>query len=221
MHTWPPRRSSAPKALPWLVLAVHLLGLLLVGQALRPHERGATAAAPRPLWLRLLPEPQRLAPAPAAQEARPRATTGPRPALADITTRRSSAPAASPSLTPTPPAEAITLPSTGLSTTARAPEPPASAPLDLRVPPSVRAAPPPAAAMARDDPRANTSRLGSEERMARTLGTDLTLRESVDPNGTRTFRRGTDCVVARPARESQLNPFNQSMHPTPRLVEKC
>ena len=120
-----------------------------------------------------------------------------------------------------PPAEPITAPLAEAPTAARAPEPPASTPLDLRVPPSVRQVPPPAAAMAREDPRANTSRLGSEERMARTLGTDLTLRESADPDGTRYFRRGRDCVVARPARESQLNPFNQGARPTPRLVEKC
>lgn len=38
------RRPRAPRALPWLVLAAHLVALLLVGQALRPHERGIARA---------------------------------------------------------------------------------------------------------------------------------------------------------------------------------
>lgn len=210
------RRPRAPRALAWLVLAAHLAGLVLVGQALRPHERGGTAAAPRPLWLRLLREPKSPAPAPASQESRPQRPAGLRPARIDIASPRPPIPAA-----PAPPAEAITLPPAERPTSARAPEPPASVPLDLRAPPSLRQAPPPAAAMARDDPRANTSRLGSEERMARTLGTDLTLRESADPDGTRYFRRGSDCVVARPARIGQLHPMDQAAHPTPRLVDKC
>ncbi len=212
MQQLPPRRPPAPKALPWLVLAAHVVALLLVGQALRPHERSSDAEPPRPLWLRLLPEPDRAAAAPRSSSTQP--ALPPRPPLPTRTN-------AAPPQAAAPPAEAITAPPAEAPTTARAPEPPASTPLDLRVPPSVRQAPPPAAAMAREDPRANTSRLGSEERMARTLGTDLTLRESFDPDGTRYFRRGRDCVVARPARESQLNPFNQGTQPTPRLVEKC
>jgi hypothetical protein len=201
--------------LPWLVLGAHLVALLLIGHALRPHERGRGGAAARPLWLRLLPEPKRPSPAPPPQEARPQAPAQTRPARTDTAAARPPAPS------PTPPAEAITLPAPEPSTSARAPQPAASAPLDLRLAPTRRQTPPPAAALARDDPRANTQRLSSEDRMAKTLGTDLTLRESVDPDGTRYFRRGNDCVVARPARESQLNPFNQGSRPTPRLVEKC
>lgn len=218
MQPLPPRRPPAPKALPWLVLAAHLLGLMLVGQALRPQARGDGSAVPRPLWLRLLPEPGRPAP-PAPRPARP---TAPPPAFAEPRATRPDTAAPRPATTaPAPPAEAITPPPAEPPTAARTPEPPSSSPLDLRLPPAQRQAPPPAAAMAREDPRANSARLGGEERMARTLGTDLTLRESVDPDGTRTFRRGRDCVVARPARESQLNPFNQGTRPTPRLVEKC
>lgn len=215
MRQPPPRRPAAPRALPWLVLAGHLLALLLIGQALRPHERGAGGHAATPLWLRLLPEPQRPAPEPASQEARPHAPALRRPARTDTATPRP------PAASPTPPAEAISPPPAEPSANARAPQPPASTPLDLRLPPALRQTPPPASALARDDPRANTPRLGSEARMAKTLGTDLTLRESADPDGTRYFRRGTDCVVARPARESQLDPFNQGTRPTPRLVDKC
>lgn len=211
MQPLPQRRPGAPRALPWLVLAAHLLALLLVGQALRPRERGSAPAAPRPLWLRLLPEPRR----PAADAARPPA----RPAVPTDAIPARAAPPRPPA--PAPLAAAITPPPADAPDSARPHEPPASAPLDLRPPPALRHAPPPPAALARDDPRANTSRIGSEDRMARTLGTDLTLRESVSPDGTRHFRRGTDCVVARPARESQLNPFNQGTRPTPRLVEKC
>ena len=211
-----PRRPPAPKALPWLVLAAHLAALLLVGQALTPHQRGGTAAAPRPLWLRLLQEPDRAAAAPPPREVSPPMSAEPRPGRRVSATPQAPAPAAA-----VPSAEAITPPPAEPPIATRTPEPPASAPLDLRVAPSRQQARPPAAALAREDPRANTSRLGSEQRLSRTLGTDLTLRESVDPNGTRTFRRGADCVVARPARESQLNPFNQSMQPTPRLVDKC
>lgn len=213
MQHAPQRRPRAPRAVPWLVLAAHLLALLLISQALRPRERASTPTPPRPLWLRLLPdEPARPgAEAPRPLPTRPAATAGPVPARP-----AHPQPAAAAAIP-----EAITLPAAEAPATANAPEPPASAPLDLRPPPALRHAPPPPAALARDDPRANTSRIGSEDRMARTLGTDLTLRESVTPDGTRYFRRGRDCVVARPAREGQLNPFNQSTRPTPRLVEKC
>jgi hypothetical protein len=211
------RRVQAPRALPWLVLAAHVLVLLLVGHALRPRERDAATAA-RPLWLRLLPETS----PPAADPARTAPARPPRPAARppypSVPPR---AEPAAPAAAPGPRADAITLPAPEAPAAAPPPQPPASTPLDLRLAPPLRHAPPPAAALARDDPRANSSRIGSEDRMARTLGTDLTLRESVDPDGTRTFRRGRDCVVARPARDSQINPFDQGSRPTPRLVEKC
>lgn len=211
-------RLRAPRALPWLVLAGHLLVLLLVGHALRPRERDAATAA-RPLWLRLLPEPS----PPAAEPPRTAPARPPRPAARPPVLGDSPrADPAAPAPAPEPRADAITLPAPEAPAAAPPPQPPASTPLDLRLAPARRHhAPPPAAALARDDPRANTSRIGSDDRMARTLGTDLTLRESADPDGTRTFRRGRDCVVARPARESQINPFDQGARPTPRLVEKC
>jgi hypothetical protein len=210
------RRLHAPRALPWLVLAAHLLVLLLVGHALRPRERAAATAA-RPLWLRLLPEPSPpAAEPPRTAPARPQRPAA-RPPFPSVPPR---AHPAAPPPAPEPRADAITLPAPE-APAAASPQPPASTPLDLRPAPARRHALPPAAALARDDPRANSSRIGSDDRMARTLGTDLTLRESVDPDGTRTFRRGHDCVVARPARESQINPFDQGARPTPRLVEKC
>ena len=212
------RRPRAPQALPWLVLAAHLLGLLLVGHALRPRDR-APAAAPRPLWLRLLPEPRPRAETSAA--VRPRAPSqAPEPPSPRAARTEAEHPA--PPTTPAP-ANTITLPpADGMAapTAARPPDPPSSAPLDLRLPRGLRPAPPPAA-LARDDPRANTQHPSSEERLARALGTDQTLRESALPDGTRTFRRGNGCVAARPARESQLNPYNQSMQPTPRLIDDC
>ena len=212
---WPPR-PRVPGALPWLVLGAHLVAFLLIGHALRPQERGRGNDVARPLWLRLLPEPRRPSPAPPSpQEARSHARAQPRPARAEAAAPPPSV------LSPTAPAEAITPPHAEATTSARTPQLPASAPLDLRLAPTLRQTPAPAAALAREDPRANTQHLNSEDRMAKTLGTDLTLRESVDPDGTRYFRRGSDCVVARPARESQLNPFNQGTRPTPRLVEKC
>jgi hypothetical protein len=210
-----------PGALPWLVLGAHLVALLLLGHALRPQERGRGTAVARPLWLRLLPEPKRPSPTPPSpappspQEARSHAPAQPRPA------RDEAAAPQPPALSPTAPAEAITAPHAEVTTAAPTPQLPASAPLDLRLAPTLRQTPAPAAALAREDPRANTQHLNGEDRMAKTLGTDLTLRESVDPDGTRHFRRGGDCVVARPARESQLNPFNQGARPTPRLMEKC
>jgi hypothetical protein len=214
------RRVQAPRALPWLVLAAHLLVLLLVGHALRPRERESAAAA-RPLWLRLLPEP-----CPPAAGPPPTPSTPPTrpPRAAAEPPRRGEAPrahSAAPAPAAEPRTEAITLPAPDAPAAAPPPQPPASTPLDLRLAPALRSAPPPAAALARDDPRANTARIGSEDRMARTLGTDLTARESADPDGTRHFRRGRDCMVARPARESQINPFDQGARPTPRLVEKC
>jgi len=214
MQPMPQRRPPVPRTLPWLVLAAHLLALLLIGQALRPRDR-APAATTRPLWLRLLPEPaRRPADEPGrAMQTRPALRPEPRAATRAAPDRRPHEPARS--------AQAITLPAAETPAAALPPEPPSSAPLNLRLAPGLRTAPPPPSALARDDPRANSSRGSSEQRMARTLGTDQVLREGVLPDGTRSFRRGRDCVLARPARESQLNPYNQSMNPTPRLIDDC
>ena len=72
-----------------------------------------------------------------------------------------------------------------------------------------------------DDPRANTPRPSYGERMAKELGTDLTLREErLTPAWIRT-RRGKECYEIQQARTAQLNAFDENMRQTPALVSAC
>ena len=57
-------------------------------------------------------------------------------------------------------------------------------------------------------------------RLARALGTDTGLHETVRGESRR-FQQGRACVDLAPAREAQLNPFNQSNSATPRLAKPC
>lgn len=190
-----------------LVLTLHLALLALLPAALRPFQRGPVPAdAARTLWLRLLPE----RPAPA----------GP-PTHRDAGHRAPHVDPAPISL-PMPPAAAPSPPDTAAAiTAAAAASQPASAPLDLRLPARALHNPTPAA-LAREDPRLQRPLLPAE-RQARALASDGTVHEGVHPDGTRIFRRGDDCTVARPSRDGELDPFNQSTLPRPRLIDqvKC
>ena len=57
-------------------------------------------------------------------------------------------------------------------------------------------------------------------RLARALGTDTGLHETLRGE-TRRFQQGRACVDLAPAREAQLNPFNQSSSAAPRLAKPC
>jgi len=212
MTAW--RHRSRP-LLAVLLLHAALIGALWSQRA--PLSRGPAGAPPvqAPLWLRSMPTTTPLhAPMPAevkrtqrqvlprmAQPVRqPQAITvpatvdngGPTPAAAATDTR----------------ADASTMADTG---------PPR--PLNLALPPR-RAASEPPTALTRDDPRVQ-ERLSYEARMARAFGTDTRLHESVLPDGTRRFQRGTSCVQARSARAEELDPFNKSSRPLPRGISPC
>ena len=85
---------------------------------------------------------------------------------------------------------------------------------------------------ARDGPRASarapvgnaldgSRSRGFGERMARALGTDRTLVEEPLNGDSVRLRQGSDCVVVSRSRESQLDPFNQSVNPSARGVTPC
>ena len=105
-----------------------------------------------------------------------------------------------------------------------APVPPAAASqaalsaLNLALP-RQPAGPPTAAALAARDEHL-TPRTTRDERLAQALGTDTRLQESLRGEVLR-FQQGRACVDVAPSREAQLNPFNQSVHATPRQARPC
>ncbi len=192
------------------VIAAHLLLGWWVGAALRPHRwADAPAATSGPMWLRLLPVPDE---PPAAAHAEAPRTRMPQwrrsaPTVAD--------PAQAPAIIASPAPQAITVAPDEVAAPA---PPPAAAPLDLRLPPPAASQPRSLASLLRDDPRLRDRPLTATERIAQAL--DPTIREEAMPDGSRRFRRGNDCVVARPSRAGQLDPFD-STHPKPWLVGPC
>lgn len=103
------------------------------------------------------------------------------------------------------------------ATAAALPDPPASAPLDLRLPgrtPAQRGL----AEAARDahQPRP----LDHGQRLARDLGTDTRLVESVTDQGRR-YVSGRSCIELRSSQASRLDPFNASTEPSPKLAGRC
>jgi len=72
-----------------------------------------------------------------------------------------------------------------------------------------------------DDPRSNTPRATLETRLAEALGgTDQITEERLD-DGRLRLRRGNSCVVVHPNRAERLDPWNASVLPKMRGVEKC
>ena len=212
-----PRRRTRPH----LLLAVLLgHGLLVLGllQATRPKRLVPAVASPVTAWLRWISAP---APAPAAAEAARPAKTPPAERPVPPRPIIPSAGEAAP-ITPAV-AAPLALPAEGLPAPAAEPaSAPKPAPLDLpwRRPQTAASAPLTAGDLLRNDPR-QPPPLTRDERLARTLGTDTTLREEVLEGGKRRFRSGRGCVETRPTRAAQLDPFNQSVRPTPQLVEGC
>ena len=116
--------------------------------------------------------------------------------------------------------QAITLPR-GQADAATPVEPPASQPpLNLTLRPGF-ATQPGARNPALDDPRVNTDRSASVDRMAATLGTDDRTTEENLGGGRRRIRRGNDCVIVSPSRVGELMPFNDAAVRSPSLISKC
>ncbi len=105
--------------------------------------------------------------------------------------------------------------------TAAVPAPPA-APLVLDLP---RGASAPARSPALDDPRANTRRPTLESRIAGATGGDTDTggawTEEPMAGGLMRVRRGRECWIVAPNRDSQLDPFNQSAVARLRAARPC
>jgi hypothetical protein len=191
-------------ALAAIVLLLH--GLLWWAWPRGPaHEQGTPpdAAAQAPLSVRLLaPDP---APAPPAA-----------PQTATVPTR-SAAPRAPARASPAP---AIAVEPTAPPAAAAA-QAAASAPreLELTLPSAVAS---PRSPSLRDqwlnDPRSNTPRATVESRIAALNGPDRWEAEPMDATRTR-WRRNGKCIEVHVARNAQIDPYNQSFSPTPKLVK--
>ncbi|HWH82975.1 MAG TPA: hypothetical protein VNU71_12150, partial [Burkholderiaceae bacterium] len=73
-----------------------------------------------------------------------------------------------------------------------------------------------------DDPRSNTARASPEARFAAALGSaDGALVEEPLGDDRRRIRQGGACVIATPARVSQLFPFDDSATRAPQKIEPC
>ena len=92
--------------------------------------------------------------------------------------------------------------------------------LDLRLPRAASGAQTPSA-QARNDPRSNSARKSFGDVLAGALGSDDRLIEDARGDGRLRVRKGASCVDVRPARGAELNPFEQSVRPIPRLTEAC
>jgi hypothetical protein len=198
-----------------LVLLAHGLLLMLLTVALQRGSRFAAAPAVAPamnlVWLRP-PEASPSPPATANQALPPKLPLRPMPMRPEAPRLAPDRPAVEPqaiSISPMPRDEPTPL--------AAPASPP---PLDLRLPAQRASQPLPAAALTREDPRVR-ERLSYGERMARGIGTDNSLHEEALPDGSRRFRQGTGCVVARPSRISELDGFNNSASPRPRSIGPC
>lgn len=200
----------------WLWLAVaslHGLLLLAVRDALLPRQPDAatTSAAP-PLVVRMIVP----VPVPVPRAAPPDAT---RPVAQAAPPRR---PPAEPRIEAVRAVGEVGQAITTAPMVAEA-SPAASAPdtqpLNLSVP---RAIAVPAQPSMRDqminDLRSNSARATVESRVAAVAGTDVLVEERMDATRTRVRQRG-QCVEVHESRAAQLDPWNQSHSPTPKIVK--
>lgn len=243
----PARRRSAAGLAVWLaVLLGHGLLALGLASALRPLAPASIgAAAPALLWLRLAPH-RAAEPRPAGLPPRPPSRVVPNRALPDARPARASPPAVVPAPTQAgnladgadgadgasraidaarapdrPASHPAHTPATAPALTAQPPTAPApAAALNLALPrPAAARRSATAAAQVHDDARRG-SPPSRDERLAQALGTDLALHEE-QRGAVRRFRQGRACVDVAPAREAQINPFNQTASPTPRQATPC
>ena len=199
----------AERAWLWLaVVGVHALLLLVLRSSLLPRPRGEAPAAPSvPLVVRLIAAlPATPAAQPAAAEPRLPSPRVRKPALAPPSA------AVGQAITLAPPA--LDAPSPAASV----PEP--SIKLDLTLPRRAAAASAPRAMHDQmlNDPRSNSARATVESRIAAVAGSvDLT-EERMDASRMRVKQRG-GCVEVHVSRNAQIDPFNQSVSPTPKVVK--
>ncbi len=218
-----PKRPTRPASLALLVLALH--ALLLAGawrlQAWQDRGPAAPAQAPLIVWLPGAPRPALPAAKPPEQPEQPQAAPAQR------------APATPPRALREP--QAITWPASpaepGLDAVA---QPPVSAAPAVPAPAAAGPVPPLNLALPRgasapwrgrnpalDDPRSNTPPPTLESRIAKALGGVDGIQEFRLEDGSVRFKRGNNCVIARPNRAGALDPFNASAQIRPRLLDSC
>jgi hypothetical protein len=195
------------------VLALHAV-LLMVGTRLGVgRDRGPPPPSEPPavLWLldRRPAKPVNSDPTRAVQPTRPAAPT----------------PAA-----PVEP-QAITLPAPAAEAPREAQRTPETAGPTAATPAALNLALPRAASAAwrqrspvLDDARANTrAPVNMATLIDKALGGDPSgpIREEALADGSVRFRRGTQCVIARPNQAQNIDPFNGSVLPKPRLLDRC
>ena len=213
LHT---RRAPMPVLL--AVLALHLLLLGLAAQLGVWRERGPLAAPSHPLMLWLLDAqaPRQPATAESTPTAPPRRSRTPSPETPRSETQAITLPA---------------LPADAQAAPANTPDtrevPPAAgtataAPLNLALP-RAASAPWRQRNPALDDARANTPRRTMETLIAQALGGDPygAISEEHLADGSVRFRRGSQCVISRPNQAQNIDPYNGSVMPKPRLLDKC
>jgi hypothetical protein len=199
------------------VLALHAVLLMLMLGLGIGRDRGPTPASEPPAVLWLLdrrPPPELVSrdPTPVRPQTRPaRAVTPPRPA-----------PGEPQAITlPAPAAEA---PREAQRTTETA-SPPAAPPTALNFAlPRAASAAWRQRSPALDDARANTRvAVNLATLVDQALGGDPNgpIREEPLADGSVRFRRGSQCVVARPNKAQNIDPFNGSVLPKPRLLDPC
>lgn len=229
-----PHRQGHRAALGVCVLLAHGLMIWSLAALLTPRPSTPAGAAP-PLitWLALRPvlsPAPAPVPAPATPAARRQAATVPKAARAPNERSFEAlrlAPQPTVAMAVVPPNSALADPARGhtpapepsaaLAAATAASRPPAGT-LNLALPPGRSSLPPPAAWAGQDDRL--QARPNRDERLAQALGTD-TRRQEFQRGETRRFQQGRTCVDAAPAREAQLNPFNQSVSATPRQIRPC
>ena len=75
-----------------------------------------------------------------------------------------------------------------------------------------------------DDPRANSrAPINMATLIEKVLGGDPSgaVSEEHLADGSVRFRRGGKCVMARPNQAQNIDPFNASVFPKPRLLDRC
>jgi hypothetical protein len=164
---------------------------------------------------------------PAPRAVAPRKPERPPPGARGAAPLRRDEPAARPPIEPAPIEVQIDTPSAAQPVAATVPQPitaapPASAPLRLDLPRGSLAS---GMGTSRhpglDDPRANTPRAAFGDRLAEALGSDPRRVEEARGDGRLRVREGASCVDVRVARNTELDPMNQSYRPSPKGVEAC
>jgi hypothetical protein len=193
---WAEGRRSAP--LLWLAIAgLHIALLALLASRTHPVSPPAAWSELRLIPLLLRPEPKAPAPRPVEQRS---PSAKPAPAGADAATSHEPA---SPTGSPLP-TTAEQLPATATA--------PGRSTLQLTLPnlsAGARRNP------AMDDPRGNTPTSSIGQKLVAAMGGDGRWEEEIMGEGRRRMRRGNTCVDVQRSRNAELNPFNESVAPTP------